>query len=479
VRRSVSLISCAVIAISAGAATPAQSPKFVRVQNDAFAITHVMVIDGTGAAPRPDQTVLVEHGRITAVGSAVRVPDGSQAIDGHGKTLIPGLVGMHEHLFAPAPAGGELVGQEQFVTAPLLYLASGVTTARTAGSMDPYGDLGIKREIMAGRTIGPDLDLTTPYLDGSPPSVPQLYPLRDAQDARETVRFWHDRGFTSVKAYANITEDELRAAIKEAHRQGMKVTGHLCSVGYEKAIALGIDNLEHGPFVSPDGDLDPARAEGMCQSPGGEGQGAIARDILPKVAPDGPQLRHLIQTLVAHHVPITSTLAVVESGSALDLNHNPRLKVLLAPVAWDSITAAREAELKRDELYQSMLRKEMQFERAFVAAGGTLLVGCDPTGDGHTIAGLGDQRNVELLAQAGFTLPEVIHFATLNGAIFEGRGSDIGSIEVGKRADLVLLNGDLTRDINVIERPQIVFRNGIGYDSEAIYASIAGQAGLH
>ena len=460
------------------AAAPTE-PDFIRVHDDVFAITHVTVIDGTGAAPRPDQTVLVEHGRIAAVGSGVRLPAGATRIDGSGKTLIPGLVGMHEHLFAPSPAPGELVGQEQFVTAPLLYLASGVTTARTTGSMDPYGDLGIKREIDAGRTIGPDLDLTTPYLDGSPPSIPQLYPLRDARDARETVRFWHERGFTSVKAYANITPAELKAAIVEAHRLGMKVTGHLCSVGYEQAIAFGIDNLEHGPFVSPDGDLDPARADGMCESPTGAGQGAIARDIVPKVAPDDPRLLHLIQTMVAHHVPLTSTLAVVEGGSALDLNHNPRLKALLAAVAWESITASREAELKHDELYQAMLRKEMQFERALVAAGGTLLVGCDPTGDGHTIAGLGDQRNIELLVQAGFTLPEVIHFATLNGATFEGRAGEIGSIETGKRADLVLLSGDLTRDVNVIEQPDVVFKNGVGYDSATIYSSIAGQAGLH
>jgi imidazolonepropionase-like amidohydrolase len=477
-RRAVFLAGFALI-FTAVASAQTQPPNFVRTHADIIAIEHVTLIDGAGGPARTDQTVLIDHGRIAAVGRHVRIPNGATEIDGHGKTLIPGMVGMHEHLFAPAPVAGPLIGQEQFVTAPLLYLASGITTARTTGSMDPYGDLGIKREIDAGRAIGPDLDLSTPYLDGSPPSIPQLYPLRDANDARETIRFWHARGFTSVKAYANITPDELQAAIDEAHHLGMKITGHLCSVGYEQAIAFGIDNLEHGPFVSPDGDLDPARANGMCQSPTGTGQGAIGRDIIPNVAADSPQLAHIIQIMVAHHVALTSTLSVVEGGSELDLAHNPRLRVLLAPVAWENINRSREAERARDDLIRMRLQKEMQFERAFVAAGGVLMVGCDPTGDAHTIAGLGDQRNIELLAQAGFTLPQIVHFATMNGATFEGRDHDIGSIEIGKRADLVLLDGDLTRDVNVIERPEIVFKNGVGYDSEAIYASIAGQVGLH
>ncbi len=465
--------------VGAPAAAQTPSPNFVRVHADVIAITHVTLIDGVGGPARRDQTVLIAHGRIAGVARRLAIPSGATLIDGGGKTLIPGMVGMHEHLFAPAPAPGALVGQEQFLTAPLLYLASGVTTARTTGSMDPYGDLGVKREIEAGRAIGPDLDLSTPYLDGSPPSLPQLYPLRDADDARETIRFWRARGFTSVKAYANITPDELAAAIDETHRLGMRITGHLCSVGYEQAVAFGIDNLEHGPFVSPDGDLDPRRENGMCRSPTGVGQGAIGRDIVPTVAPDSAELRHLIQVLVNHRVAITSTLAVVEGGSDLDLTHNPRLRALLAPAAWENINRAREAERARDELIRMRLQKEMAFERALVAAGGVLMVGCDPTGDAHTIAGLGDQRNIELLAQAGFTIPQIIRFAAFNGAVFEGRERDIGSVEVGKRADLVLLNGDLMADVNVIERPEIVFKNGVGYDSEAIYSSIAGQVGLH
>jgi hypothetical protein len=204
----------------------------------------------------------------------------------------------------------------------------------------------------------------------------------------------------------------------------------------------------------------------------------VARDIVPNVAPDAPELQRIIQLLVARAVPITSTLAVVEEGSDLDLNRTPRLHALMAPQAWELVNAARQREIARDPFVLAMLHKEMAFERALVAAGGILMVGCDPTGDAHTVAGLGDQRNIELLVEAGFSVTQAIHFATMNGAVFEGRDHEIGSIAAGKRADLVLLDGDLTRDVSVIEHPEIVFKNGIGYDSEAIYASLAGQVGL-
>jgi N-acetylglucosamine-6-phosphate deacetylase len=136
--------------------------------------------------------------------------------------------------------------------------------------------------------------------------------------------------------------------------------------------------------------------------------------------------------------------------------------------------ANREAT---DSFSQALLQKEMKFEREFVAAGGVLMAGCDPTGDGHTLAGLGDQRNIELLAEAGFSPVEAIHIATQNGAAFLGESERIGTVAVGKQADLVLLDGDLAKDITTIERPEVVFKSGIGYDSGAIYQSLRGKVG--
>jgi imidazolonepropionase-like amidohydrolase len=120
----------------------------------------------------------------------------------------------------------------------------------------------------------------------------------------------------------------------------------------------------------------------------------------------------------------------------------------------------------------------MKFEREFVAAGGVLMAGCDPTGDGHTLAGLGDQRNIELLVEAGFTPVEAIHIATQNGATFLGIGDQVGTVTAGKQADLVLLNGDLTKNVTAIENPELVFKSGVGYDSKAIYDSLRGKVGL-
>ncbi|HYI49634.1 MAG TPA: amidohydrolase family protein [Allosphingosinicella sp.] len=460
------------------------TPNLIRERGPLTAIEHVLVIDGTGAAPRANQTILIDHGRIIAIGpdGSIAIPQGASRIDGRGRTAIPGLVGMHQHMFRTSSGEGPFSVIQAPFTFPQLYLASGVTTARTAGSVDPHGDLGIKREIEAGRLVGPDLDLTAPYLEGAPPAIMQLYPLRGPAEARAAVRHWASLGFTSIKAYMNISPAELAAAIREAHRRGMRVTGHLCSVGFEEAARLGIDNLEHGPFAAPDGGLDPRRAAGRCGRDGAEaalGAGAVVRHVIQNVAVDSPEVRRMIRTLVARRVAITSTLAVLEGGDRPDLEAIPHLRALFPPDIW-AIQLGRNAAMRpAAAFFAMMLRKEMAFERAFAAAGGLLMAGADPTGDGHVLAGLGDQRNIELLYEAGFTVPQAIRIATLNGAIFLRRADRIGSLEAGKRADIVLLDGDLMRDIRAITRPVIVFKNGIGYDSQAIYASLRGQVGLH
>jgi imidazolonepropionase-like amidohydrolase len=481
------LLVAAVAAFLPGSAAPQPgpaTPDFIRERGPLTAIEHVLVIDGTGAAPRTNQTILIDNGRIAAIGpdGSIALPDGASRIDGRGRTAIPGLVGMHEHMYRTSSGDGPFNVIQAPVTFPQLYLASGVTTARTAGSVDPHGDLGIRREIEAGRLIGPDLDLTAPYLEGAPPAIAQLYPLRGPAEARAAVRHWASLGFTSVKAYMNISPAELSAAIREARRHDMRVTGHLCSVGYEEAARLGIDNLEHGPFAAPDGGLDPQRVAGHCAHGGAEaalGSGAVVRHVIQNVAADAPEVQRMIRTLVERRVAITSTLAVLEGGDRPDLAAIPHLRDLFAPDIWAIQVRRNAAQRRAAAFFAMMLRKEMAFERAFVAAGGLLLAGADPTGDGHVIAGLGDQRNIELLHEAGFTVPEAIRIATLNGAIFLGRADRIGSLEAGKRADIVLLDGDLSRDIAAITRPLIVFKNGIGYDSQAIYASLRGQVGLH
>jgi imidazolonepropionase-like amidohydrolase len=471
-------VGCSLCAGGAAAQQSATFPNFVREDAPVIALLHVEVIDGTGSAAQGDQTVLIDHGKISAVGASAKlaVPSGAKVIDASGKTVIPGIVGMHEHLFYPSTAEGPLTAVEQFFSFPPLYLASGVTTARTTGSMDPYGDLAVKSRVDSGHMLGPTFYLSTPYLQGAPSLIPQMYELKDAEDARAFVRYWHSVGFTSVKAYVDVTPDELRAGIDEAHKLNMKVTGHICSVGYNEAADMGIDNLEHGPFGAPDGELYSQRKPGIC----GPDYFAELRDIVMNVEPDSPQLKQTIQNLVAHHVAITSTLAVLEGGLRPPMDRNglmTRTRMLLVPEAWSKVMTSRANREATDAFSQALLQKEMKFEREFVAAGGVLMAGCDPTGDGHTLAGLGDQRNIELLAEAGFSPAEAIHIAAQNGAVFLGESERIGTVAAGKQADLVLLNGDLGKDITTIERPEVVFKAGIGYDSNAIYQSLRGKVG--
>ena len=174
---------------------------------------------------------------------------GAEVVDGAGHTLMPGLVMLHEHMFYPS---GQTRYNTNQVSFPPLYLAGGVTTMRTGGSMDTYTDLSIRREIEAGRIPGPHMDVTGPYLEGPGGFIWAFPALATPDQARAHVNFWADLGVTSFKAYNLIDRATLGAAIQAAHARGIKVTGHLCSITYREAADLGIDNLEHGFFAATD-----------------------------------------------------------------------------------------------------------------------------------------------------------------------------------------------------------------------------------
>lgn len=454
----------------------------VRTDAPVIALSHVTLFDGSGSPAQYDQTIILDHGRIATLGpsASTSIPQGAQLLDERGKTVLPGLVGMHEHMFYISAGGGPghlILGTEQAESAPRLYLAAGVTTARTAGSIEPVADLAIKAAIDSGMQSGPDLDVTGPYLDGPGTSFTQDQTMHGVQDVRATVDYWSMRGVTSFKAYMYIQPPDLKAAIEQAHAHGSKITGHLCSVGFAEAIDMGIDNLEHGLIV--DSEFDPQKRPGQCPVKSSASvQALLALDV------HGQQIQTLIQSMVSHHVALTSTLATYENldadGPPLDTLHQTR--AALSDLSWRDFLNLKTLLGKRtrageQNIILAMLHKEMEFEREFVRQGGLLMAGCDPTGLGGVVAGFGDQREMELLVQAGFAPAEAVAIFSSHGAQYLGRQNEIGTVEPGKAADLLLLDGDFEHDTSAIRRPEIVFTKGVGWDSAKLQASVAGLAG--
>jgi imidazolonepropionase-like amidohydrolase len=465
--------------------------KYVRVQAARIILAHVRVIDGTGSAAVEDQNLVLEGGKIAAIQPGADVPAAKDVtvLDLRGYSVLPGMVGMHDHLFYIARpnlnsrwhSDQPLVVPQMTFSAPRLYLAGGVTTMRTTGSVETYSDLNLRREIDAGNLPGPHMDVTGPYLEGKDSYFLQMNQLSGPDEARDFVNYWADRGVTSFKAYMNITRAELKAAVDAAHKRGIKVTGHLCSVTYKEAAELGIDDLEHGFFVNTQ--LDPKKTPDKCSDSAGE-------YTLGHMDPAGPEARDLIETLVKHHVAITSTLPVFESGG---IPGRPPLRQAMldamSPQAREAYMYRRVPPIKEpaatptsavdadDADWPSLFKRDMQLERAFVAAGGLLLAGPDPTGDGGVLPGFGDQREIELLVEAGFSTLEAIKIGTLNGATYLGKQDQIGSIGAGKNADLVVVKGNPSTRIADIENVEIVFKDGIGYDSQKLLDSVQGRYG--
>ena len=456
-----------------------QVKSFVKVDAPVVAVTHVRVIDGTGSAPREDQTIIISKGKIESVSdaSSANVLKDAQVLDLHGYTVIPGLVGMHDHMFYPM--GNGIFGEMAY-SFPRLYLAGGVTTIRTTGALEPYTDLELKKSIDAGETPGPHMHVTGPYLEGKGSWALQMHQLTSPDDAVKTVNFWLDQGVDNFKAYMFITRAELGAAVQTAHKRGAKVTGHLCAVGFREAADLGVDDLEHGLFV--DTEFLPNKKPDECpDSP--EDPVAMA-----KLDVNAGPLHDLILYLVQHHVAVTSTLPVFEMGTFPGRpTIQKRLMDALCPDARTALLANRirsSDAVRMKQLYGSenspwpfAFKKELEFEYAFSKAGGLLLAGLDPTGMGGVIAGFGDQREVELLVEAGFSPVEAIHIATANGAQFLGELDRIGTIASGKQADLVVIKGDPSKKIDDIENVEIVFKDGVGYDSAKLIESVRGVVG--
>lgn len=440
--------------------------EFIAVPRGTVALTNAKVFDGSGAPARTGQTIVIEGDRITAVGrtGSVDVPSGARVIDLSGQTVIPGLVGLHNHSYY---TGGNGRAAQLSFSGSRLYLASGVTTIRTTGAQQPYAELNLKREIDAGRVVGPTMFTTGPYLTGEQGSQ-TMTQLEGPEQARRVVRYWSEEGVDWFKAYTWISRAELGAAIEEAHRHGVKVTAHLCSVGYREAVALGIDNLEHGLFANSE--YAPNKRPDEC--PPGFRNGYADLDI------QGPEVQATFRDMIENDVPMTSTLVVYEISVAGREPIDERVFDVLAPEIAEEVRAISiQRRAGRGAIDPAVYQKALEYEKAFFEAGGLLAAGVDPTGYGAAPPGFGDQRNYELLLEAGFTPAEVVQIMSHNGAKVLGIDDRVGTIAAGMTADLVVIDADLEQ-AGDLHDTSIVFRHGIGWDSAKLIDSVRGIVGV-
>ncbi len=459
----------ALTASAAAQARPALSPltrQFVVEDAPVVALRHVRLIDGTGAPVRDNQTVILTDGRISAVGddALVAVPPGAKVHDLTGTTLSPGLYDLHAHQYFFSSAGLT----QMAVSAPRLYLGGGITTVRTGGAQMPYDEINTKRDIDRGLAPGPRMHLSGPYLNGPGPGPGRDRRLESPEEARRVIAYLASEGVTWLKFQGGISRAVLGAAIEEAHKHGMGVTGHLCSVSFREAAALGIDNLEHGFITNsdwvPDRELDRCSPKNMR--------------IQADVDVDSPAVDSTIRELLAQNTALTSTLSVYELFVPGRAKVTPEALEMIAPAARAVVLSELEATNKGNGFVPPRLfQKMMQFERKWVQAGGLLAAGVDPWGNG-SLPGSGDHRNYELLVEAGFTPVEAVKIMSANGAQVLRELNQRGTITIGKHADLVVLDGNLATTPAVIRNVRVVFKDGIGYDAQKLRLSAKGMVGI-
>ena len=445
--------------------------RFIAIDTTTFALVNAKVYDGLGGAVKTEQTLVVEDGKILAIGpsSEVKAPVNALIIDCSGKTIIPGMVMLHEHMFYTKTFEDFFsVGQLSF-TFPRLYLAGGTTTIRTAGSIQVQTDLNLKKAIDKGQITGPKMDVTSPHINRPREGILELGNINSPEQARKSVEYWAAMGVTSFKVYENITRDDLKAVVDEAHKLGHKVTGHLCSVTFREAAEIGIDNLEHGFFVSSD--FVDEKKKDLCDP-------FERRKSLRALPEDSEEMKDLMQFLIKKKVAITSTLNVFEPFTGREAVPGGGEDALV-PSLRDKLYKQQLRYQFRDSALIAHFKKEMYWEKQFHDMGGLLVYGTDPTGAGRTVAGYANQRGVELLVEAGFSISEAIKICTLNGAIYLDQQESIGTLEAGKIADIVLIDGDLEGDVSNIRKMEIIFKDGIGWDSQKMFKSVNGLVGLN
>ncbi len=455
-----------------------ETKKYIEYNALVIVFINALLIDGKGNAAKPHQTIIISNGKFGWVGDDAKAinPKDANIIDLNGKAIMPGLVMLHEHMYISAfDINTRYLNARQLpVSFPRLYLACGATTIRTCGSIEPYSDISIKKAIDQGLSPGPFIELTAPYIEGKPALFPQMNKLKTPEEATLFVNYWAGQGFTSFKAYIGVDKPTLKAAIEAVHKRKLNITGHLDAVTYKEAASLGIDNLEHGFLASTDFVTGKKENQGPAYR--------AADTSIANLDINSDRVKQFMQYLIDKKVGVTSTLAVMEGSLTGQPRPDWQALNAMSPDTRDfylkMLTNIKSAIGSTD--FDKAFVKGAKMEKLFYDMGGLLTVGTDPTGNGGTLAGYGNWRAIELLVEAGgFTALQAIKIATLHGAVALNFDKSTGTIETGKNADLLIIDGDPSKNISDIRKVLYVFKNGVGYNSKKLFDSVKGKVGFN
>jgi imidazolonepropionase-like amidohydrolase len=423
----------------------------------ALALVHAHVIDGTGAPPHDDWTVLVRGDRISAAGPKVEVPAGATVIDVSGKSVLPGLIDMHGHMYAATAKGIA----NAFESYPALYLAGGVTSIRSPGDLDPDGMYRLKEAIGRGAVEGPRIFMGGYYIDNSPSQIGWFKPVRSPAEVTERILQWKDR-IDVVKFYTSTTEAQMQAGITAAKAAGLPTTAHLGSITATRAIDMGIEGLEHGIYAMPELGAPKPLPSNVDGCPLGD------------VDLNGRLVTDLIGKIVRGRVAIDPTFVVVTLGLPDTQPLTPDWREYFAddrasaaPAGLVESTGASYKDPVELACAQRTRRNAMQFVAKVQTQGGVILAGTDPVAT-YVLPGWGMHRELKHLTEAGLTPLQAIRAATYNAALVLRRDKDLGSIGAGKLADIVLVSGDPSTRIEDMGNVEMVFKAGRQFDPAAL-----------
>lgn len=445
------------------AQTPTPTPQKLH-----YFVKAKLVINPADGKTIENALMEVSSGKILKIGksSDIKIPADAQVFDYSDKFIIPGLIDTHAHLYTNL-----LFGHSTNPALPPLFLAGGVTSILSPGSGDAEGDIALKNRVDSGRVVGPRIFLAGEYIDMEPLNVPWMEAVKSETEAKAKLDMWFSRGATAVKVYTGIRGELLRAVINYAHQRGFKVSGHLERETWGNAIEMGIDVLHHGIYSFPEimPKEIPAQAIGMINFAPPEYdkfyQAIIDADL------KSPQIQAVFKAAAENKVVFVPTVVALEPPDAAK-DFMSAQQPFYAPDSWKKVESRFNAEKKKYAIL--LTQKNVEFVREAHRAGVMLSTGTDLT-NLQMLPAFSLYREMEIFAGAGLKPMEILKAATFNGAFAIGRTDLIGSLEVGKAADFVVLNQNPLENISNVRSIFRVAKNGTIYVPEEVTKLLKGR----